>query len=158
MTRPAAKVKTEQTVRASFRKAATQVQMLRLLPDVFLDTELNLSNPITGAKWFATYQADVNMNGTFDETGDTIKDKNLYCLISPLSFSCGNMVPAVLKDSGRVTLLGAKSSGGTSVVQHSSTADGTQFRMSSKYIMSVAKNGSAYDIDQGIEPLLMHNS
>ncbi|MBQ3921926.1 MAG: hypothetical protein II707_01420 [Spirochaetales bacterium] len=116
------------------------------------EATLNLSNPITGAKWFGTYQADVNMNGTFDETGDTIKDKNLYCLISPLSFSCGNMVPAVLKASDRVTMLGAKSSGGTSVVQHSSTADGTQFRMSSKYVMSVAKNGSAYDIDQGIEP------
>lgn len=110
------------------------------------------TNPITGAKWTISYIADVDMNGTAGEAGDTVKDKNLFCLISPVSFSCGNMVPAMLKASDRVTILGVTSSGGSSCVQSSSAADGSIFRMSSKYVMSINKNGSNYDIDKGIDP------
>lgn len=118
------------------------------------------TNPITGAKWTISYLADVNMDGVYDgdkdpkkETvKDTVKNKNLFCLISPCSFSCGNMVPAMLKASDRVTILGVTSSGGSSCVQMSSVADGTTFRMSSKYVMSVNKNGSNYDIDRGVDP------
>ena len=117
----------------------------------------NFTDPITGAKWAATYVADVDFDGNYmsdatPDTGDTIWDKNLFCLISPCSFSCGNMVPAMLKASDRVTIIGAASSGGSSTVQPSSTADGTCFRMSSKYVMSLNKNGSNYDIDRGVEP------
>ena len=110
------------------------------------------TNPITGAKWTISYLADVDMDGTFDEADDTVKDKKLFCLISPCSFSCGNMVPAMLKASDRVTILGVTSSGGSSCVQSSSAADGSIFRMSSKYVMSINKNGSNYDIDKGIDP------
>ena len=110
------------------------------------------TNPITGAKWTISYIADVNMNGTPGEDSDTVKDKKLFCLISPCSFSCGNMVPAMLKASDRVTILGVTSSGGSSCVQSSSAADGSIFRMSSKYVMSINKNGSNYDIDKGIDP------
>jgi hypothetical protein len=119
----------------------------------------DFTNPITGAKWSATYEADVNFDGKYDandptvaDKKDTISDKNLFCLISPCSFSCGNMVPAMLKASNRVSILGVTSSGGSSCVQPSSTADGTTFRMSSKYVMSFNKNGSNYDIDRGVEP------
>lgn len=110
------------------------------------------TNPITGAKWSITYNADVNMNGTYNEANDYLKDKNLFCLISPLSFSCGNLVPAMLKASDRVTILGVASSGGSSCVQNSSTADGSVIQMSSKNVMSISKNGSNYDIDKGVEP------
>jgi len=114
--------------------------------------DFDFKNPISGAKWSINYKADVNMNGTAGEDVDTVKDKNLFCLVSPCSFSCGNMVPAMLKASDRVTILGVTSSGGSSCVQMSSAADGTTFRMSSKYVMSVSKNGSYYDIDRGVEP------
>ena len=120
---------------------------------------LETTDPITGAKWSATYLADVNCDGTYDgndetvdDKKDTIRDKNLFCLVAPCSFSCGNMVPAMLKASDRVTILGVPSSGGTGMVQQSSAADGTTFRMSSKWVMSVNKNGSNYDIDRGVEP------
>ena len=115
------------------------------------ECNLDICNQISGAKSLAVYKADVNFDGAYD-AGDTVKDKNLFCMISPLSFSCGNMVPAVLKASGRVTMLGASSSGGTCCVQNYSAADGTLFRMSSKYAMGVSKNGSFYDIDKGVEP------
>lgn len=111
----------------------------------------NFTNPLSGAKWFATYRADVNLDGEYD-ANDTVSGKNLFCLISPCSFSCANMVPAMLKASDRVTIIGATSGGGTSVVQSTNTADGTLFRMSSKYVMSVAKNGSVYNIDTGVDP------
>ena len=111
----------------------------------------DLTDSITGAKCTAVYNADVDFDGKYDAR-DTIMDKKLFCIVSPLSFSCGNMVPAMLKASGNVTILGATSSGGTSVVNPSSAADGTVFRFSSKQVMSVTKNGSNYDIDQGIEP------
>lgn len=119
---------------------------------------LEFTNPITGAKWSETFLADVNCDGTYDEesspasSNDSVKDKNLFCLVSPNSFSCGNMVPAMLKASDRVTILGVVSGGGTGCVQGSSAADGTTFRMSSKWVMSVSKNGSSYDIDKGVEP------
>ena len=111
----------------------------------------DFNNPITGAKWSATYKADVNLDGYYN-SADTVSDKNLFCLISPISFSCGNMVPAMLKASGRATILGVMSGGGTSCVYNTSAADGTIFQVSSKNVMSVVKNGSSYDIDTGIEP------
>lgn len=117
----------------------------------------DVTDPISGAKYSACYIADVDFDGNYmdsetPDTGDTIKDKNLYCIISPISFSCGNLVPSVLKASGRVTILGEKSSGGTSYVQPLCAADGTRFQVSGKYLMSCSVNGSYYDIDQGIEP------
>ena len=114
--------------------------------------KFDFRNPITGAKWSAAYQVDVDFDGTFTSDHDRIADKNLFCLISPNSFSCGNLVPAVLKASDRVTILGTPSSGGTSCVQLSCAADGTIFRFSSKNQICIVKKGSYYDVDQGVEP------
>ena len=66
-------------------------------------------------------------------------DKNLYCLISPVSFSCGNLVPAGLKSSQKVTLIGRTSGGGSCSVQPMTTAYGTVFQISSAMRMSSAK-------------------
>lgn len=115
------------------------------------ECQLQMTNPITGAKWSVTCKADVNCDGSFNDS-DTIKDKNLFCLVSPCSFSCGNLVPVMLKASDRVTILGVTSGGGAGVVQTSTAADGTYFRMSGKCVLSVQKNGSNYDIDKGAEP------
>ena len=117
----------------------------------------NITDSITGAKYAATCVADVDFDGNYmsdatPDTGDTIWEKNLFCLVSPCSFSAANTVAAMLKASGRATIIGAPSSGGSSMVQSSSTADGTYFRMSSRKVMSVNKNGSYYDFDKGVEP------
>ena len=61
-------------------------------------------------------------------------------------------MPAALKSSQKVTLLGRTSGGGSCVVQPMSTAYGTLFQISSSQRMSFLKNGSFYDIDQGVEP------
>jgi C-terminal processing protease CtpA/Prc len=94
---------------------------------------------------------DVNLDHVFDER-DTLLDKKVYCLISPVSFSCGNLVPCVLKTAPNVTLLGKSSGGGSCVVLPMSNAGGAVFQISAPLHLSYAKNGSYYDIDQGAEP------
>lgn len=115
------------------------------------EVQINITNSITGAKCSSVYVCDINADGKFDEN-DTIKDKKLFCLISPASFSCGNMVPAMLKSSDRVVLLGETSGGGSAVVYETMAADSTIFNISSRYVIKENKNGSNYDIDKGIEP------
>ncbi|MBO5544533.1 MAG: hypothetical protein J5949_07855 [Oscillospiraceae bacterium] len=115
------------------------------------DAPFSVKDMSTGALSTAVYRTDINLDHSYDEK-DTVADKNLYCLISPVSFSCGNLVPAALKSSQKVTLLGKTSGGGSCVVQPMTTAYGTVFQISSSQRMSFLKNGSFYDIDQGVEP------
>ena len=115
------------------------------------DAPFSVKNMATGAMSNAVYRADINLDHTYDEK-DTVADKHLYCLVSPVSFSCGNLVPAALKASENVTLIGRTTGGGSCVVQPMSTAYGTVFQISSCNRMSFLKNGSFYDIDQGVAP------
>ena len=105
----------------------------------------------TGALSTVLYRGDANLNRVFD-AGDEVDDKDIFVLISPLSFSCGNLVPAAFKNYQKATLIGRTSGGGSCVVQPLSTAWGTMFQISGPARMSFSKNGSFYDIDQGIEP------
>ena len=75
-----------------------------------------------------------------------------YCLISPYSFSCGNLLPGCFKESGIVTLIGQKSGGGSCVVRPCTTASGAVFQISGSKQLTTVINGSFYNIDQGIEP------
>ena len=113
--------------------------------------DLHITNPITGGYATTSYKVDVNLDGKFDEN-DTIADKNLYCLISPSSFSCGNLVPSLLKESERVTMLGGTSGGGACSVQFATLADGSIFQISSPSHLCVVSNGAYYTIDRGVEP------
>jgi C-terminal processing protease CtpA/Prc len=113
--------------------------------------DFSIVNNITNSKSTITYKADVNYDHEFDEA-DSISNKNLYCLISPVSFSCGNLVPALLKASGNVTIMGKTSTGGACVVSNAVTADGTIFNISSPGQLATVKNGTYYSIDIGVEP------
>ena len=113
--------------------------------------DVHVTNPITNATATTSYMADVNLDGVFDEN-DTISHLNLFCITSPVSFSCGNLVPALLKESGLVTLLGGTSGGGSCLVKHFCTADGALLQLSSPWRLSTVSNGSYYNIDTGVEP------
>lgn len=115
------------------------------------DAPLAVYSTFTGALSNSMYRADINLDRKFDDT-DTVKNYNLYCLISPVSFSCGNLLPSVFKNSQNVTLIGKTSGGGSCIVQNISTAYGTLFQISGPGRLSFTKNGSFYDIDQGMEP------
>ena len=115
------------------------------------EADISLKDTTTGALASNTYRCDANRDRQFDES-DTVADKNLFCLCSPVSFSSGNLVPCMFKESGDVTLLGRTSGGGTCMVLNTSTAWGTSFQISSPKRISFLKNGSFYDVDRGAEP------
>ena len=48
--------------------------------------------------------------------------------------------------------MGQTSGGGTCIVRHLTTADGSILQLSSSMLMSYTKNGSFYEIDQGVVP------
>ena len=108
----------------------------------------------TGSETIMSYMADINLDGTIDGNDSLLNSMkyNLYCLESGVSFSCGNLVPAAFKASGQVTLIGQCSGGGSCVVLPCTSASGTIFQMSGTKQLATVKNGSFYNIDQGIEP------
>ncbi len=111
-----------------------------------------LKDTLTGGQSICSYMADVNMDG---ETGldDALPaDIERYILISGQSFSCGNLVPSALKGSMGITLLGQTSGGGSCVVRPCTTASGTIFVVSSSKQISYVRNGSLYNVDQGVDP------
>ena len=117
------------------------------------EAQISLTNTFTGAQTTSFFKADVNLDHQFDEK-DTLANRGLhfFCLISPQSFSCGNLVPWAFKADGGVTLLGRVSGGGSCAVQFMTTAWGTSYRISGMKKMSFLKNGAYYDVDQGVEP------
>jgi len=113
-----------------------------------------LRDTFTGAESIIDYQADVNLDNQFDSATDSLigGGYRVYCMTSPKSFSCGNLVPAACKASRQVTLIGQASSGGSCVVLPCTTASGTIFQISGNKQLSIVKNGSFYNIDSGIQP------
>ena len=117
------------------------------------DAHFSISNTFTGSQATAVYRADVNLDREFDEN-DTLAGRglNLYCLVSPSSFSCGNLVPWAFKEDGSVTLLGKATGGGSCIVRYLTTAWGTSFQLSGTNRVAFVKNGSYYDVDRGVDP------
>ena len=94
------------------------------------DASICMMNPASGAlEYVKTIKVDLNLDRQFDEK-DSLKDCNLFCIESPVSFSCANLVSCALKNSDRVTLLGRPSSGGACVVFRQTTADGCVYQIS----------------------------
>ena len=116
-------------------------------------TNLSIQDSFTDAFVTNAYLADTNFDGKFNSK-DTLAGKglNLYCLESGVSFSCGNLVPSMFKQSSDVSLIGETSGGGSCSVQWVTTATGSAVRISSPNRLSFMKNGSFYDIDRGADP------
>ena len=120
----------------------------------FLGTSsMALKDTFTGAQSMVNYKVDTNLDNSFDEK-DTLAGRglNLYCFTSGVSYSCGNMVPAMFKDSEKVTLVGRVTGGGSCSVSYGATASGGIVSISSPTRFSFTKNGGFYDVDRGAEP------
>lgn len=115
------------------------------------DGSICMMNPLSGALVSQNFKIDANLDRKFDEK-DSLRNYNLFCLTTSKSFSCGNLVPSVFKNSNRVMILGQTSGGGACVVQNLTTADGCPFQISGLKRLAYMKNGSFYDIDQGVTP------
>ena len=116
--------------------------------------DIALKDTFTGAQTFMSCTADANLNNLYGEEDDALvqKDVDVYCLISPSSFSCGNLVPAALKLSHSATLIGQTSGGGSCAVLPCTSASGTFFQISGPKQLALPKNGTFYNIDSGIDP------
>lgn len=113
---------------------------------------LSIENTTTGAQYTTAYWVDVNLDGKCledDELG--VNDLDVYCLVNGHSFSCGNLLPTLFKQDGRVTLIGQTTGGGACAVRGTSAADGTLFSISDCYRLCIVKNGTFYSIDRGVE-------
>lgn len=114
---------------------------------------ISAENVKNGAFGTVLYTVDFNLDGVpvIQESMKAL-GMNLYCLTSPSSFSCGNLVPAVLKASGQVTMIGRNSGGGACVVRSLTTADGAFFTVSGPTRLVTTMNGSRTSVEGGTEP------
>ena len=117
------------------------------------NSSIALKDINTGAMSLVRKKADTNLDGKFDEK-DTLAGRGLkfYCLTSEFSYSCANMVSCMFKDSGKVTLIGRTTGGGSCCVQPLSTASGTLLSISGSKRFSFSRNGDFYDCDRGAIP------
>ena len=95
------------------------------------------------------HSLDVNLDGKFDNKDVEEANKfkfNVGVLTSEYSFSCGNLLPSVLKELGYKTL-GERSGGGSCAVGIQVTADGCPYQASSYICLS---NRVGENIDSGV--------
>ena len=113
--------------------------------------DMYYENTLTGQKIKSTYEVDRNLDGKFDEKDDQVKyNLNFALLTSTCSFSCGNLLPALLKDYG-LPLLGIQSGGGSCCVLYNPSADGFAYRYSTHRARLNDTKGQ--NIDAGIKPI-----
>ena len=105
----------------------------------------------TGSQMTSLYKVDSNLDGVIDENDTLRTGLNKYCLTSRASFSCGNLVPALLKEGG-VNIIGETTGGGSCVVYQTATANGTFFQMSGPTEIVTYKNGRLISVDDGVTP------
>ena len=112
--------------------------------------DMYYENVLTGQKRKVTFEVDRNLDGKFDEKDAQVKyNLNFALLVSPVSFSCGNMLPSLLKDYG-IPLIGMQTGGGACGVLFNPTAEGFGYRYSSHRDRLV--NTKGMNIDEGIAP------
>lgn len=93
---------------------------------------------------------DINLDGKFN--GEDIAAAkefkfNVGVLTSGYSFSCGNLLPSVLKELG-YKIIGEQSGGGSCAISIETTADGLMYVRSSYICLS---DSSGHNIDDGVE-------
>ena len=117
-------------------------------------SNIYLNNPITWAEHSCVQKCDLNLDGVVDENDKSMKQLgfNVAVNISDNSFSCGNLLPNMLKSiDDSIFLTGTKSGGGACAVGFISTAINSVHQISSEAQFVTKKNGQIQDIDAGIE-------
>jgi len=98
------------------------------------------------------YVVDRNFDGKFDEADAKVdySDLNFAILTSNYSFSCGNLMPSVMKDSG-FKVMGERSGGGCCAIQFQYTPDGMQYGISCYRLRMVNAKGENIDVGVPID-------
>ena len=125
--------------------------IVTFITSLFCDKpDLYYENTLTGQKMKSSYEVDRNLDGKFDEKDKDVKlNMNIGVLISGYSFSCGNLLPALLKDYG-ICLLGKQSGGGSCCVLYNPSPEGFGYRYSTH--RARLNNLKGENIDNGVKP------
>ena len=88
-------------------------------------------NRLTGQTFRVTFEADTNFDGVFDEKDREARfDFNYGVLTTRQAFSCGNLSPIVMRESGAV-VIGEPTGGGSCCIQVGMESQGLRYLMSS---------------------------
>ena len=94
---------------------------------------------------------DINLDGKYDqkdiEEANKFKNMNIVILTSVCGFSCGNLLPSLLKELGYKTI-GQRTGGGSCAIMIGAMPDGLYYVRSSYKCLSDA---SGHNIDDGVE-------
>jgi len=102
-------------------------------------------NRLTGQTMTATFEADTNFDGVFDEKDrDAGFDFNYGVLTSRQAFSCGNLFPIIMRESG-AAVIGEKTGGGSCCIQFGMDALGLRWTMSSAQLQILDNNGASVE-------------
>lgn len=113
------------------------------------DPRFDISERLTGDRYYAIDTVDNNLDGEFDDKDDAVKyDLQYAVLTSRVSFSCANLTPCLLQDHG-IPVLGEQSGGGTCTVTMHYDPAGYAYAISDSIRITHA-DGS--DLDGGAVP------
>lgn len=111
---------------------------------------LSYENALTGQRTTCSYEVDRNLDGRFDERDAEIAyHLNFALLTSSFSFSCGNLLPSLLKDYG-IPIIGEQTGGGSCCVIFNPTPEGFGYRYSTHRCRLIDRQGR--NIDSGVMP------
>ena len=113
------------------------------------DSTFNTNDTFNSYRVSIKSKIDINLDGNFDELDEIETSKfnfNIGVLTSRYSFSCGNLLPSVLKELG-FKILGEQSGGGSCAIATQTTADGIHYVHSSYTCLS---DNSGNNIDSGV--------
>lgn len=108
-------------------------------------------NVLTKQRGIVTMQVDGNFDRVFDDNDKAPRhpELNIAIMTSKYAFSCGNLLPSLMKDYGFL-IIGQKSGGGSCSIQQMCTAEGFCYILSTARVRLVNKVGE--NIDGGVEP------
>ena len=100
---------------------------------------------LTGQAMVATFEADTNFDGVFDEKDrDAGFDFNYGVLTTRQAFSCGNLFPIVMRESG-AAVIGEKTGGGSCCIQFGMDSLGLRWMMSSAQWLLTDDSGNSVE-------------
>lgn len=121
------------------------VAVMSLIADA---PEFPTENLLIGRRVTHKYRVDRNFDGVFDDRDKDVRyDFNFGVLTSPLSFSCANLLPSLMKDRG-MPVLGQTSGGGTCAVAMHATPEGFVYQLSTALARLTDAQGNP--IDDGV--------
>ena len=109
------------------------------------------NNTVDKTRMSEKFKLDVNLDGVCNELDtietDKFKQFKVAVLTSEYSFSCGNLLPSMMKEIG-FKIVGKKSGGGSCAISYETTAEGLTYYRSSHHCLS---NLSGENIDNGVD-------